>query len=458
MFKKTLLSTLIVFMSSTAFANYVGSEVQYFNPTPDNMDFITVHSSRSLPEGTFKTTLFFDYAENIHYSDTFENNVVQAQLGFGVGVTDRLSFSVVGSGILDYNDDEGGAYTEDNFTHVRTNLKYSFCNCSGGGFALVASFGFGLMSPDFFVGDENDFGASLILAWDKMLTEKMRFGVNLGYRYRNSGDAVSSVPASAGAYSGFATSGLTRDGSDVLASLGFNYLINAKWTAVTEAYFQLPTDQFFDFTTPSDTYDQKGGEFLLGANYDVNDKMDLSFGGVLGLMDDSANADWRVFLGIGYAFGENSESSAFNMAGKGSAPKPVPAPVKEEVVQEKVVSIEDAPVLKAFDITAQFPSGSATLTNKAKVQLADVGNFIKANSAKIQAVFIEGHSDSQGNDEFNRMLSERRAQGVKNYIVRTYGLDVDKVKAVGYGETAPIADNKTAEGRAKNRRVIVKIK
>jgi len=453
MFKKTLLVLSLIFMSSSAFANYVGSEVQYFNPTPDNMDFITVQSSRTLPKGTLKTTLFFDYAENIHFSDTFENNALQAQLGFGVGVTDNFSFSVVGSGILSYSDDEGGEYTSDAFTHVRTNFKYSFCNCTGGGFALVASFGFGLINPDYFVGDENDFGATLILAWDKMLTEKMRFGANIGYRYRNSGEVVTG-PASAGFYAALP---FTRDGSDVLFSLGFNYLLNARWTAVTEAYFNLPTEQLFDFGNDLDHINQKGGEFLLGANYDLNDKVDVSFGGVLGLMDNAYNADWRVFLGLGYSFGESSERAAFNMAGKGSAPKPVPTVTKAPEAASPV-SIEDAPVLKAFDITAQFPSGSANLTNESKVQIAEAGNYIKANNEAIKAVFVEGHSDSQGNDNFNRLLSERRAQGVKNYLVRTYGLSAEKVKAIGYGESAPIADNGTAAGRAKNRRVIIKIK
>lgn len=446
MLKKMIVTLSVLLLSLQVSANYVGSEVQYFNPTPDNLDFITVQSSRSLKEGTVKTTLFFDYAQNIHFSDTFENNVLQAQLGFGLGVTDRLSFSVVGSGILDYNDDEGGQYTEDNFTHLRTNLKYSFCNCNRGGFALVASFGFGLMSPDAFVGNENDFGAALILAWDKMITEKIRFGANLGYRYRNSGDPIGGLS-------------VTRDGNDVLASVAFNYLINPRWTAVTEAYFNLPTDQLFDFTAPDDAIDQKGGEFLLGANYDMNDKIDVSFGGVVGLMDDAYNADWRIFLGFGYAFGENSESAAFNMTGKDAAPKPVPTPVKEAPAKSAApVSIEDAPVLKAFNITAQFPSGSANLTNEAKVQIAQAGNYIKSNAKQIKAVFVEGHSDSRGNDEFNRMLSERRAQGVKNYLVRTFGISAEKVKAIGYGETAPIADNNTPAGRAKNRRVIIKIK
>ena len=79
MFKKTLLALSTMLVASVAQANYVGSEVQYFNPIPGNMDFFTVHSSRTLPVGTFKTTLFLDYAENIHYSNIMQNNVLQAQ-------------------------------------------------------------------------------------------------------------------------------------------------------------------------------------------------------------------------------------------------------------------------------------------------------------------------------------------------------------------------------------------
>lgn len=69
-------------------------------------------------------------------------------------------------------------------------------------------------------------------------------------------------------------------------------------------------------------------------------------------------------------------------------------------------------------------------------------------------VTIEGHTDSIGSPEYNQKLSERRAQSAKDYIV-SQGGDGSRISTIGFGETKPIADNKTEEGRAKNRRVDV---
>lgn len=464
MLRKIVIAVAVLLTASVASANYVGSEVQYFNPTPDNLDFFTVHSSRTLPKGTIKTTLFFDYAENIHYSPALENKVLQAQLGFAMGLTDSLSFSISGQGILNYDEEVGPAYTSDNFTYVRTGIKYSFCECEKGGFAIIGNLGFGLMNPDYFTGNDNDLGASIVLAWDRLITEKVRFAANLGYRYRNSGDpeaSIASAPQYAGIMGPALAVGDTRNGSDVLASVAVNFLINQKLTGVAELYTTLPVDQFFDFTVDDDSYDQKGAEVLLGANYNLTDRMDIGMGGTVGVFSQAQNADWRVFAGMGYAFGSAPEDAAFNLGGNTSAPKPEKVAKKEEKKEEtkpaEEVNIEDAPTIKEFNVTAKFPSGSATLTDEAKSQLKKAGDFLKENK-NYRMVFIEGHTDAQGAEDFNKLLSERRARMVKVFMTREYGIPAEKIQSVGFGETAPIADNSSAAGRAKNRRVTIKIK
>ena len=69
-----------------------------------------------------------------------------------------------------------------------------------------------------------------------------------------------------------------------------------------------------------------------------------------------------------------------------------------------------------------------------------------------QNLSIEGHTDSKGTEEYNQKLSERRAEAVANYLVKL-GVDRDKVSAVGYGESNPVATNETDSGRQLNRRV-----
>lgn len=448
MIRTSLALISVLLFALTAQANYTGSETQYFNPTAENLDFFTVHSSRMLPKGTVKTTLFFDYAKDIHYgSAALENTAVQAQLGFALGLTDRLSFSVAGQGFLNYDDEVGGKYTTDDITYVRTGLKYQMYRTDTSGMAMIINLGFGLMDPDYFVGDDNDFGGSITFAYDRMLTERMRFAANLGYRLRNSNDTrITSTTV-------YNTVPVSRDGEDVLASIAFNYMFNQKWTGVMEVYSSLPADQLVDFTVDAGSYDQKGAELLLGANVKATERMDIGFGAVYGLLDEAQNADYRIFLGMGYSFGGASEDAAFNMTGNSSAPVPVAVAPEPTPEPEK---IEDAPVKKAFNITAKFPSGAANLTESAKGQLKEAGSYLESGDFKM--VFVEGHTDSQGKEEFNQLLSQRRAQMVKSYLVRTYKVDGAKVKVVGFGETSPIADNSTAAGRAKNRRVVINVK
>jgi OOP family OmpA-OmpF porin len=72
-------------------------------------------------------------------------------------------------------------------------------------------------------------------------------------------------------------------------------------------------------------------------------------------------------------------------------------------------------------------------------------------------VTIEGHTDSYGGDDLNQKLSEDRANAVRQYFIANMNLKAEDVEAVGYGESRPIANNETPEGRARNRRIDIVI-
>jgi outer membrane protein OmpA-like peptidoglycan-associated protein len=72
-------------------------------------------------------------------------------------------------------------------------------------------------------------------------------------------------------------------------------------------------------------------------------------------------------------------------------------------------------------------------------------------------MIVEGHTDSTGSETVNLALSERRANSVRDYLLANTVLGASQVKAVGYGESRPIANNETAAGRANNRRIDVVI-
>lgn len=100
-----------------------------------------------------------------------------------------------------------------------------------------------------------------------------------------------------------------------------------------------------------------------------------------------------------------------------------------------------------------FETGKATLLKKSFGALNDIVKILNDNPQLKLA--IDGHTDNVGTDDYNQSLSDKRANAVKDYLV-SKGADASRLTATGYGETQPIADNKTAAGRQKNRRVEMK--
>ena len=97
-----------------------------------------------------------------------------------------------------------------------------------------------------------------------------------------------------------------------------------------------------------------------------------------------------------------------------------------------------------------FDTAKYTLRPEAREKLAKLSGIVLAHPGLHLAV--EGYTDSTGSDEFNQKLSEQRAGTVRDYLVQQ-GLDQDAVSAAGFGKASPVADNSTAAGRQKNRRV-----
>jgi outer membrane protein OmpA-like peptidoglycan-associated protein len=98
-----------------------------------------------------------------------------------------------------------------------------------------------------------------------------------------------------------------------------------------------------------------------------------------------------------------------------------------------------------------FESGKSELLPAAQVKLNDVAKAL-TEVDPLSKIVVEGHTDSQGGADFNQLLSQRRAQSVLDYLV-SHGVAADRITAQGLGLSRPIADNKSAEGRANNRRV-----
>ena len=125
------------------------------------------------------------------------------------------------------------------------------------------------------------------------------------------------------------------------------------------------------------------------------------------------------------------------------APRPAPAPAPATVAT-KVTYAADA--FFDFDKSVIKPEG--------KAKLDDLVGKIK--DINLEVIIAVGHTDSVGSDSYNQKLSIRRSEAVKAYLV-SKGIEKNRVYTEGKGEKQPVADNKTAEGRAKNRRVEIEV-
>ena len=124
--------------------------------------------------------------------------------------------------------------------------------------------------------------------------------------------------------------------------------------------------------------------------------------------------------------------------------------LQQQLALLRPVATERGQVLTLGDVF--FSSGQAALKPEARGNLKSVLDFINRYPGK--PVVIEGHSDDRGADAANQVLSERRAGSVRDALI-ALGADAARFKIVGRGEASPIADNASAEGRARNRRVEV---
>ena len=119
-----------------------------------------------------------------------------------------------------------------------------------------------------------------------------------------------------------------------------------------------------------------------------------------------------------------------------------PPALKVKVEKEEKISIRER---------IQFETGKATLLKRSYVILDEVVGVMKSKPA-IRRVRIEGYTDSVGSAQANLELSQKRAEAVMAYMVKK-GIEARRLRAKGYGQERPVADNQTKEGRAQNRRV-----
>ncbi len=115
----------------------------------------------------------------------------------------------------------------------------------------------------------------------------------------------------------------------------------------------------------------------------------------------------------------------------------------------------ESPVAAAAAVRVLFALNSAALTAEARQSLDQLAEALRSTALAPCCFEIQGHTDSSGTEQLNLDLSQRRARAVIDYLGEHHGINSSRLRAEGFGESQPLADNESEAGRQKNRRVQV---
>lgn len=220
-------------------------------------------------------------------------------------------------------------------------------------------------------------------------------------------------------------------GTDQAHINGYRFFGANKW----KPYLSAGLSAFdVDNATDSSTQQIQGG---FGMSGDLSNNLELRLGyQVFFDLGDESNTDKAVGLALNWHLRKPKTVAV-------SQPAPVVQP--ESAPQQKEV-------IDTYELVVEFDFDKYVIRKVYTPQFEEIAKVLR-ESPDI-SMTIEGHTDWIGTEEYNQGLSQRRANAVKDKFVQDYGIAGRRITTVGYGETRPIADNKTAAGRQRNRRAI----
>ena len=271
---------------------------------------------------------------------------------------------------------------------------------------------------------------------------------------------------------------------DVIGALGLGYNFTENWAAefmmnygrFDHKYFDLAScgcekekidgfvmhlDALYNFCPDKKLVPYLAAGFggvMLNSNHMHNDDYTAANygGGVKYFLTENMalRADARHIIDLEY--GNNNAAftvgMTFQFGGEEKVTPPPPAP------EPKVVPIEEfkpAPIKEkvTIDLRVQFDLDKSYIKPQYHDNIKKLADFMKKYPDT--DADIEGHTCNIGTPDYNMKLSWRRAESVKNYLIKNFGIEASRLRTYGYGLTKPIADNSTRAGRIKNRRVHV---
>lgn len=205
------------------------------------------------------------------------------------------------------------------------------------------------------------------------------------------------------------------------------------------------------------------GNYGLGIKYKISEQVALKLDARHMIETDHGDNNLSYNVGLSVPFGEVAKAAPVVAAVAPVVAKVAPVEAPKDSDSDGVIdSLDECPNTMAkskvdsvgcmtlVNLNINFDTNKSNIKDSYNTRIVEFANMLKANP-KLKAT-IGAHTDSVGSDAYNQKLSERRAASTVEAL-KALKVDASKIKAVGYGETKPVASNNTVEGRAENRRV-----
>lgn len=419
-----LIATITLISPAGAWARATSATANTFWPALDDTRYFSIYGSQTLQQWQYRTGAYFHYANDplevglagVRRFGVIDHLLVGDFFG-SIGFTDWFTagLSIPVALYEDFNNIATGTSEKTlRMMDTRLDLKFRLLDIDRHkiGIAVIPYMFFPTGSGSRFVGN-NSFAGGLKGVLDAALGDRVQLALNLGYMAR---DRVVI---------------LNTEVDDMFTyGLGVSVRAVKNWMdVIAEVYGSTNVTEFFERESELPLEVDAGFRF----NLPKPEGLQITAGGGVGLTFGYGTPDFRAILGVSYLKPRRVE-----------LPPPPPPPVEEaEVVRAKEKIVITKKVHFEFDKAVIRPIS---------FRILDAVVDIMKQNPDIRKVQVEGHCDAKGSDAYNIKLSQRRANAVRDYLI-AHGIEADRLVAIGYGETRPVADNGTAEGRARNRRV-----
>ncbi len=195
-------------------------------------------------------------------------------------------------------------------------------------------------------------------------------------------------------------------------------------------------------------------KFVRGQVGEVNTKVDTLSGSLEETQERTRKNEERIG-----SVDQKAEAAGKSASDARTAADAAAAAAKE--VNTRVEAVDKYNRRLVYEVTlsedqGNFKFGRTDLPDEAKARIDEVINQLKSDPKGV-FIEIEGHADNVGTKEINEQIGMDRAEAVKRYIYESHQVPLHKINVISYGEEKPVAPNKTRDGRAQNRRVVIRV-